>query len=192
MGADGVCGIQKAALRCPSLVAKCGSSSPLWQLFLSSASSCLRRFSCALLSPISLVRALTSLQKWKLIPPRSLLGIQTCLLLLWKIVWKVFACYCRRVLTSMRETSTQFSLRNSTVGACNLVTLYRQNLTPLHAAILPSKNQHKMVHLLLQHGADVHAKNECVFCMSASQEEYVDASQGEHDRTACRSQHEPP
>jgi hypothetical protein len=45
-----------------------------------------------------------------------------------------------------------------------LLTLLRQNLTALHASILPSENQHKMVQLLLQHGADVDAKNACASC----------------------------
>jgi ankyrin repeat protein len=40
-------------------------------------------------------------------------------------------------------------------------TLRRQNVTALHASILPSVDQFKMVHLLLQHGADVNAKDMC-------------------------------
>jgi len=42
------------------------------------------------------------------------------------------------------------------------LTLCRQNLTALHASILPSEKAIDMVQLLLQHGADVNAKNWCV------------------------------
>jgi ankyrin repeat protein len=57
-------------------------------------------------------------------------------------------------------------LENSSGIRCAhaVLTLLRQNLTALHASILPSENQHKMVQLLLQHGADVNAKNAYASC----------------------------
>jgi ankyrin repeat protein len=47
----------------------------------------------------------------------------------------------------------------------------RQNLAPLHVAIVPDAKQTEIIELLLLHGADVDAKDTCAFdtCQTPSQ-----------------------
>ena len=68
-----------------------------------------------------------------------------------------------------RQRAQRVSYRDQ--SACLRLICCRQNLAPLHVAIVPAPNQTEIIELLLLHGADVDAKDTCAFvtCKPPSQ-----------------------